>query len=85
MLDLALPNALLAARLQFAANMTFHILFPAISIALAWLLAYEVLTAFFLEAAFLGIKRLVVVLPMIGAYTAFAYRVYWGKVSELEY
>lgn len=29
-----------AARLQFAANMTFHILFPAISIGLAWVLLY---------------------------------------------
>ena len=35
-----LGDALLAARLQFAANITFHILFPAISLALAWLLLY---------------------------------------------
>ena len=111
-------EALLLARIQFAANISFHILFPTITIALAWallyfkwrynrtgdaawmdiyrfwvkvfalsfglgvvsgitmsfqfgtnwpgfmekvgdiagpLLAYEVLTAFFLEAAFLGI------------------------------
>ncbi len=111
-------DALVLARIQFAANITFHILFPTITIALAWvlvwfklrfarsgepcwmdayrlwvkvfalcfalgvvsgitmsfqfgtnwpgfmetvgniagpLLAYEVLTAFFLEAAFLGI------------------------------
>ena len=111
-------DALLLARIQFAANISFHILFPAITIALAWyllffklryvrtgdrkwldaygfwvkvfalsfalgvvtgvtmsfqfgtnwpgfmnkvgniagpLLAYEVLTAFFLEATFLGI------------------------------
>lgn len=33
-------DALLAARLQFAANISFHILFPAISIALGWLLLY---------------------------------------------
>jgi len=33
-------DALLAARIQFAANITFHILFPAISLALAWLLVY---------------------------------------------
>ena len=113
-----MADALLLARIQFAANISFHILFPAITIALAWfllffklryvrtgddrwlhaygfwvkvfalsfalgvvtgvtmsfqfgtnwpgfmekvgnvagpLLAYEVLTAFFLEAAFLGI------------------------------
>ena len=68
-------DPLLLARIQFAANMTFHILFPTISISLGWvllffklryvketvgnvagpLLAYEVLTAFFLEATMLGI------------------------------
>jgi cytochrome d ubiquinol oxidase subunit I len=31
---------MLLARLQFAANMSFHILFPAISIGLAWLVFY---------------------------------------------
>lgn len=31
-------DALLLARLQFAANISFHILFPTISIALAWVL-----------------------------------------------
>ena len=36
----ATPDALLLARLQFAANMSFHILFPAISIGLAWLVLY---------------------------------------------
>ncbi len=114
----ATADALMLARIQFAANISFHILFPTISIALAWfllffklrflatrdekwmaeyrlwvkvfaltfaigvvsgvtmsfqfgtnwpgymntvgniagpLLAYEVLTAFFLEASFLGI------------------------------
>ncbi len=38
--DLGSIDALLAARIQFAANITFHILFPAISLALAWLLLY---------------------------------------------
>jgi cytochrome d ubiquinol oxidase subunit I len=28
------------ARIQFAANMTFHILFPTISIAMGWVLFY---------------------------------------------
>ena len=28
------------ARIQFAANITFHILFPAISIALGWVLLF---------------------------------------------
>jgi cytochrome d ubiquinol oxidase subunit I len=36
----ATADALVLARLQFAANMSFHILFPAISIALAWLVLY---------------------------------------------
>jgi len=33
-------DAVLLARLQFAANITFHILFPTISIALAWFLVF---------------------------------------------
>ena len=33
-------DPLLLSRLQFATNMSFHILFPAISIALAWVLLY---------------------------------------------
>jgi cytochrome d ubiquinol oxidase subunit I len=35
-----MPDPLLLARLQFAANISFHILFPAISIALAWMLLF---------------------------------------------
>ena len=31
-------DALVLARMQFAANITFHILFPTISIALGWFL-----------------------------------------------
>ena len=31
-------DALILARMQFAANITFHILFPTITIALGWLL-----------------------------------------------
>lgn len=33
-------DALLLARIQFGANITFHILFPAITIALAWVLLF---------------------------------------------
>ena len=33
-------DALILSRMQFAANITFHILFPTISIALAWLLLF---------------------------------------------
>jgi cytochrome d ubiquinol oxidase subunit I len=33
-------DALLLARIQFAANITFHILFPTITIALAWVLLW---------------------------------------------
>ncbi|MEL6977696.1 MAG: cytochrome ubiquinol oxidase subunit I [Pseudomonadota bacterium] len=35
-----MEDALLLARIQFAANITFHILFPTITIALAWVLLY---------------------------------------------
>ena len=33
-------DALMLARIQFGANMTFHILFPAITIALCWILLF---------------------------------------------
>ena len=33
-------DALILARMQFAANMTFHILFPTITIALGWMLLF---------------------------------------------
>ena len=33
-------DALLLARMQFAANISFHILFPTISIAMGWVLLY---------------------------------------------
>ncbi len=33
-------DAIMLARIQFAANITFHILFPTITIALAWVLLY---------------------------------------------
>jgi cytochrome bd ubiquinol oxidase subunit I len=33
-------NSLILARIQFAANMSFHILFPSINIALAWMLLF---------------------------------------------
>ena len=33
-------DALILARMQFAANITFHILFPTISIALGWTLLF---------------------------------------------
>lgn len=35
-----MADPVLLARIQFGANITFHILFPAISIALAWVLLY---------------------------------------------
>jgi cytochrome d ubiquinol oxidase subunit I len=35
-----MPDALTLARMQFAANITFHILFPTLSIGLCWLLVY---------------------------------------------
>ena len=33
-------DTLILSRIQFASNMTFHILFPTISIALGWVLFY---------------------------------------------
>ena len=33
-------DPVMLARMQFAANITFHILFPTISIALGWLLLF---------------------------------------------
>jgi len=33
-------DAMLLARIQFAANITFHILFPTISISLGWALLF---------------------------------------------
>jgi hypothetical protein len=33
-------DTLLLSRIQFAANISFHILFPTITIALCWLLLY---------------------------------------------
>ena len=33
-------DALILARIQFAANISFHILFPTITIALGWFLLY---------------------------------------------
>jgi cytochrome d ubiquinol oxidase subunit I len=38
--SLATPDALLLHRIQFAANITFHILFPTITIALGWVLLF---------------------------------------------
>ena len=39
-LDPALVETLMLSRIQFAANISFHILFPSISIALCWFLVY---------------------------------------------
>ena len=36
----ALSDPLMLARIQFAANISFHILFPTVTIALAWVLLY---------------------------------------------
>ena len=40
MLDPSLIDTLILSRIQFAANISFHILFPSISIALCWFLVY---------------------------------------------
>lgn len=40
MLDPTVMETLMLSRIQFAANISFHILFPSISIALCWFLVY---------------------------------------------
>lgn len=40
MLENVLPDALVLSRIQFAANISFHILFPTITIAMCWILCY---------------------------------------------
>ena len=40
MLEPAVVETLMLSRIQFAANISFHILFPSISIALCWFLVY---------------------------------------------
>jgi len=52
----ALADALILARMQFAANITFHILFPTISIGMGWLLLFFRLR--WLKAARAGGDRL---------------------------
>ena len=44
-------DTLMLARLQFAANISFHILFPTITIALCWLLVFclDFVKRYFLE------------------------------------
>jgi cytochrome d ubiquinol oxidase subunit I len=39
-MDAAVADSYMLARIQFAANITFHILFPTITIALAWVLYF---------------------------------------------
>jgi len=52
-------DALALARIQFGLNIAFHILFPAITIALAWILVYlRVMVARTGEAAWLATYRL---------------------------
>ena len=66
-------DPLLLARLQFAANISFHILFPTISIGLCWVLLYF-RTRFTVTAASL------LALPLIVGYTIFVYRNFSRKV-----
>ncbi|MBP6514413.1 MAG: cytochrome ubiquinol oxidase subunit I, partial [Steroidobacteraceae bacterium] len=39
-METAVADAVMLARIQFAANISFHILFPSITIALAWMLLW---------------------------------------------
>ena len=67
-------DALILARVQFAANITFHILFPTISIALGWLLL-------FFRARWLMAKRSD---PTAAQGWLDAYR-FWTKVFALSF
>jgi cytochrome d ubiquinol oxidase subunit I len=56
-------DALLLSRIQFAANISFHILFPTITIALGWLLLWFRLARFnrtgdqaYMDAYFFWVK-----------------------------
>lgn len=69
-------DSLTLARMQCAANITFHSLFPTIGIALGWLLL-------FFRLSWLAGKS-----PDpsgVSGYTVFAYRVFRGKATELRY
>ena len=69
-------DVVVLARMQFAANITFHILFPSISIALGWVLLL------------FRLKHLRATDPqqkLDVAYTGFSYRVFRGKTIELDY
>lgn len=67
-------DALILARVQFAANITFHILFPTISIALGWLLL-------FFRARWLSVRRSD---PLAAQGWLDAYR-FWTKVFALTF
>jgi cytochrome d ubiquinol oxidase subunit I len=67
-------DALILARVQFAANITFHILFPTISIALGWLLL-------FFRARWLAARRSD---PKAAQGWLDAYR-FWTKVFALSF
>ena len=65
-------DALMLARVQFAANITFHILFPTISIALGWLLL-------FFRARYLGAGDADARQAWLNAYR------FWTKVFALSF
>jgi len=65
-------DPILLARLQFAANITFHILFPTISIALGWLLMF--FRWRYLKAGDAGVKQ-----AWLNAYR------FWTKVFALSF
>lgn len=88
------------ARIQFAANISFHILFPTITIGLCWLLLYfrtrftlsgdrdwEYAYDFWVKifALTFVLVGVAITVPMILAYTVFVYRVFRGKASDLSY
>ena len=68
-------DALILARMQFAANITFHILFPTISIALGWVLL-------FFRLRWLATRNAVDAAPAQGWLAAYRF---WTKVFALSF
>jgi cytochrome bd-type quinol oxidase subunit 2 len=86
-------DALILSRFQFGANISFHILFPAITIGLGWMLLFFKLhyrltiwqAASAPESLAIILVGTVVVLPIIIFYSFYAYRVFGGKATDLTY
>ena len=83
-MDEAQLEALLLSRVQFGLNIGFHILFPTITIGLAWIVAFfRIRYERTRDAAWLRTYKVVgaaIVLPFIFGYRTYSHRVFHGKV-----